>query len=103
MQGTLLSASNAYHLQLDGQTGVINRCLEDYLRCFVANQQGNWVAYLPWAEFSYNTAWHSSIQMSHFQAMYGREPPTILSYTEGTSKMAAIDGSLTRRLSYLPF
>lgn len=101
LQGTLLSTSSAYHPQSDGQTKVVNRCLEDYLRCFVANQQGLWVEYLPWAEFSYNTAWHSSIQMTPFQAVYGRPPPTILSHNEGTSKMEAIDNSLSKRTELL--
>ncbi|KAJ0548316.1 putative ribonuclease H-like superfamily [Helianthus annuus] len=34
---------------------------------------GNWDAYLPLVEFSYNNSYHSSIQMVPFEALYGRK------------------------------
>ncbi|CAM8896267.1 unnamed protein product [Rhodiola kirilowii] len=50
LQGTSLSASSAYHPQSDGQTEVLNRSVEDYLRCFVVDNLKDWVSALPWAE-----------------------------------------------------
>ena len=38
MQGTELYLSSSYHLGSDGQTKVINRCLEIYLCCFALDQ-----------------------------------------------------------------
>lgn len=101
LQGTSLATSSAYHPQTDGQTEVLNRCLEDYLRCFVSESGTDWLNHLPWAEWNYNTAWHSAIQMTPFQAVYGRCPPRVLDYLPGSSQVAAVDISLTDRTALL--
>jgi len=46
LSGTRLRMSTAYHLQTDGQTEVMNRVLEQYLRSFVHSQQTSWYRYL---------------------------------------------------------
>jgi hypothetical protein len=40
--GTQLSHSSSYHPQSDGQTKIVNKCLEGYLCCFVSNKQTQW-------------------------------------------------------------
>lgn len=51
----------------DGQTKVVNRCLEAYLLCFASEQPKNWSLWLHLAELWYNTAFHvttGTIQVS---------------------------------------
>lgn len=64
LQGTILVMSSTCQPQLDDQTEVLNNYLEDYLRCFTANHPRQWTCYLQWAEWHYNTTWHSAINMS---------------------------------------
>jgi len=43
--------SSAYHLQSDGQTEVVNKSLEQYLRAFVGDRPHTWDVWLYLAEF----------------------------------------------------
>lgn len=97
MSGTELKLSSAYHPQTDGQSEVVNCCLEQYLRCFVHQYLYKWTEFLPWAELWYNTTYHSSTGMTPFQALYGRLPPTIPYYQAGLSLVNEVNQSLIRR------
>lgn len=95
--GTKLCMTSAYHPQFDGQTEVINRCIEQFLRCFVHERPTQWSFMLPWAEYWYNTTYHSSIGMSPFKALYGREPPPLVGYEAGTTPIQELDEQLVQR------
>ncbi|XP_034899932.1 uncharacterized protein [Populus alba] len=97
LQGTKLCMSSSYHPQTDGQTKVINRVLEQYLRCFAGDQPRKWIDWIPWEEFCYNTLVHSVTKMTPFKAMYGVPPPNLLMYVLGTSNVQAVDGYLRNR------
>jgi hypothetical protein len=95
LQGTQLHLNSAYHPQTDGQTEVVNKCLETYLRCFASEKQHQWAQWLPLAEWWYNTTYHTTTRMTPFEAVYGQKPPSVLSYLLGTSKVQAVDQTLT--------
>jgi hypothetical protein len=67
-----LNMNIAFHPQIDGQTERINRILEECLRSFVSFNQVNWVECLFAAEFAYNNFFHTSINASPFQLVYGK-------------------------------
>ena len=46
LSGTTLRHSTAYHPQTDGQTEVVNRGLEQYLRAFTHDKPRKWVSLL---------------------------------------------------------
>ena len=99
LSGTQLRMSSAYHPQTNGQTEVLNRVLEQYLRAFVHKKPSSWGKFLPWAEWSYNTSRHSGTGVSPFEVTFGRRPPDWPSYVTSTSKVEAVDEFLTDRES----
>jgi hypothetical protein len=97
LHGTKFNFSSAYHPQTDGQTEVLNRTVEMYLRCLTSSQPKEWVTWLPWVEYCYNTSTHSAHNLTPFELVYGRSPPTLLSYVNGTTLVEAVEKILVKR------
>jgi hypothetical protein len=80
--GTMLDFSSAYYPQTDGQTERVNQIVEDMLRACVLTYGKDWEQSLPYAEFSYNNSYQASLDMSPFEALYGRKCKTPLMWSE---------------------
>lgn len=97
LQSCALHQSSAYHPQSDGQTEVVNRCLETYLRCMTSDKPTFWSRWFPLAEFWYNTSYHSSTQTTPYEIVYGQPPPVHLPYLPGESKVQVVAKCLRER------
>ncbi|KAK9065021.1 hypothetical protein SSX86_016404 [Deinandra increscens subsp. villosa] len=94
---TKLKLSTNYHPQTNSQTEVVYRCLEGYFQCFAHEQPTKWSSYLPWAEYSYNTEYHTSTGTTPFMAVYGRHPPSLSPYVFGETANAELEAQLINR------
>ena len=77
-----LNLSIAFHPQTDGQSKRTIQTLEDMLRSCVLQFKGHWNEYLPLSEFTYNNSYHSSIEMSPYEALYGKQCRTPFCWNE---------------------
>ena len=101
LQGVSLTISSSYHPQTDGQTEVVNKSLEHYLRAFAVDKPTTWVEWLPLAEFWFNTNFHVAAKMTPFEALYGYPPPRVLDYVASTTRVGAVDSLLKGRKQLL--
>ena len=85
--GTDLTPSTSYHPQTDGQTEIVNKWVEGYLRNYVTAQQKAWIRWLHMGEYCYNTTYHMSIRMTPFMALYGYEAPSFMDLVLGDSRV----------------
>lgn len=97
IQGTDLLLSSAYNPQTDGQTEVVNKCIETFLRCMCSECRRDWSLWISLAEWWYNTNFHKSIQATPYEIVYNQPPPLHLSYLPGETKVAEVDRSLQKR------
>ncbi|PNX55427.1 Ty3/gypsy retrotransposon protein, partial [Trifolium pratense] len=93
--GTKLHMSSAYHPKTDGQTEVVNRCLESYLRCFASEQPKTCCV---------DSVGRILVQhhvpcmgKTPFEVVYGRQPPNILRFLSNETKVEAVALELSER------
>ncbi|GKC98248.1 putative mitochondrial protein, partial [Tanacetum coccineum] len=76
---------------------VVNRCLECYLRCITREKPKEWMQWLSLAEFWYNTNFHTAINTTPFEVVYGQKPPVHLLYLAEESNVEEVDRSMQAR------
>ncbi|GKD69912.1 reverse transcriptase [Tanacetum coccineum] len=95
--GVTLQLSTSYHPKTDGQSEIVNKCLECYLRCMTSEQPKKWVNWLALTEFWYNTNYHTTINTTPFEVVYGQKPPTHVTYMADDSHVESMDRTLVAR------
>lgn len=90
LQGTWLKRSTTYHPQTDGQSEVVNKTLEIYLRCFINGKPKQWMHWLHWAEYSYNTAPTRPRSSAHFTLYMGGFPLTFSEFIQVILQWASL-------------
>ena len=73
--------SSTYHPQTDGQTKVVNKCLEAY---------GYKLQWFYLAEWWCTSTYHMSAKMTHFQALYGYAPLRWNEFVQGDAKVPVV-------------
>ena len=88
--GTDLRFSTAFHPQTDGQSEVMIRTLENFLRPYVERNPAGWVKQLALAEFAANNAVNASTGYTPFFLETGQDPtvPTSLLRSQKTGNPA---------------
>jgi hypothetical protein len=101
LMGTNLHMTSAFHPQSDGQSESANRVITMYLRCLTGDRPRQWLQWLPWAKYFFNTAYQSSICDTPFRIVYGRDPPSIRSYEPGDTRVAVVARTMEEREEFL--
>ena len=96
--GTDLRFSTAFHPQTDGQSEVMIRTLENFLRPYVDRNPSIWVKQLPLAEFAANNAVNASTGFTPFFLETGQDPvvPMSLLGTQVQTKNQAVNDMVDR-------
>jgi len=97
LAGVKLRFSTAFHPQTDGQSEVVNKVIAMYLRCVTGDRPRAWVDWLAWAEYCYNTSYHTALHATPFEMVYGRPPPRLLPFEDGTARTEAAGDLLRTR------
>lgn len=101
LAGVQLKMSTAFHPQTDGQSEAVNKTIAMYLRCVTGDRARTWLDWLPWAEYCYNTSFHSALRTTPFQVVYGRPSPALPPYRAGSVQTESVDALLIDRDLFL--
>ena len=69
--------STPHHQQTDGACERVIGTLKQMLTAYVAHKREDWVTFLPFVVYAYNTARHSATKYSPFELVFGRKPTAV--------------------------
>ncbi|GJT62229.1 retrotransposon-related protein [Tanacetum coccineum] len=92
-----LKVSTAYHPQTDGQTEIVNKCLETYLKCMTGETPKDLVKWIPLAEYWYNTNYDIALDTIPYEVDYVQTPLMHIPYMDKDSTVEAVDRTLQAR------
>jgi hypothetical protein len=75
----------------------VNQVIEDMLRMYVMDEPSKWEDYLHLVEFDYNNGYQKSLNISPFEALYGRKYNTPVSWDNLTNR-AVVGPNLLREM-----
>lgn len=79
---------------MDGQTEIVNKCLEHYLQCFLGDKLREWSWWFPKAEWWYNTTVHTFTRITPFEAVYGYPTPPLLAHSPRIVVVQVVEDTL---------
>ena len=101
MMGSYVRHSLTNHPQTDGQTEMVNRCVETYLHCFSADKPSRWFEWLAWTEYNYNKSFHTVADVTPFKVLYGCDPPHVIFFEWGSTGNHEVESLLLQRYAIL--
>ncbi|WVZ97604.1 LOW QUALITY PROTEIN: hypothetical protein U9M48_043124 [Paspalum notatum var. saurae] len=96
-----MNMTSAYHPQSDGQSEATNKIISMYLRCLTGHRPWQWVQWLAWAEYCYNSSFQASLGTSPLRVVYGRDPPSLRPYNGTSATLPTMDQQLWDRDEFL--
>lgn len=90
LSGAKLHMTTSFHPVSDGQMEAANHVIVMYLRYFTGDRRHQWLHWLSWVEYIYNTAYQMLLKDTPFRVDYGRDSPSIRSYESGETQVAAV-------------
>jgi hypothetical protein len=72
-----------------------------YLRCLTGDRPRDWLRWLPWAEFCYNSSFQSSLYATAFQVVYGHDPPSMHAYSPGKARLLTVECQMREHDEFL--
>lgn len=77
--------------------------METYLRCFANGHPRSWSDWIPWAEFWFNSPFHTSTKTTPFKIVYGQDPPPLIGYGTQHTPLADLDQQRDEMIDMLKF